>query len=242
MAYNYLGLVNDLNQRANEVELDSSNFSTAIGHYALAKQAVNASIKFINQDSFAWPFNHTTQEDTLTAGTSRYDYQSDAKFVDKDTFRIKRNTTFNNETVKLKFIDYKDYLNSYIDDEYNTETSIRDLPYKVFLTPDEQYGVWPVPDEDYELVYEYYKVPTDLVAYDDVPTIPEQFRYIIGDGAHYYLHFFRGSYEEADRLWAKYNEAIKDMRTIYINKYEYVRDTRIHRNDYSSERIIRVNR
>ena len=42
MAYNFLGLVNEVNRRLNEVELTSSNFATAIGYYNTAKDAVNS--------------------------------------------------------------------------------------------------------------------------------------------------------------------------------------------------------
>ena len=48
MAYNFLGLVNEINRRLNEVELTSSNFGTAVSFYAHAKDAVNASIRYIN--------------------------------------------------------------------------------------------------------------------------------------------------------------------------------------------------
>jgi len=241
MAYNFLGLVNDLNQRAGEVELTSSNFASADGYYNLAKQAVNASIRYINQDTFTWPFNHTTQEDTLVAGTTRYAFPSDSKYVDKNTFRIKRDGTIGNESKYLKLIDYEDYLSRFVDDEYNTTNEgIRSIPTYVFITTDREYGVYPVPDEAYPLVYEYYSVPTDLSAYDDVPSIPEQFRYLIGDGAHYYLNFFSGSYEEADRIWNKYNEGIKDMRSIYVNHYDYLRDTRLERK-YDYITAVRVN-
>jgi hypothetical protein len=38
MAYDYLGLVNDVNRRLNEVELTSSNFATATGEYSMIKR------------------------------------------------------------------------------------------------------------------------------------------------------------------------------------------------------------
>ena len=44
MAYDFLGLVNAVNRRLNEVELSSANFATATGFYSQAKDAVNASI------------------------------------------------------------------------------------------------------------------------------------------------------------------------------------------------------
>ena len=50
MAYNYLGLVNEVNRRLNEVELTSSNFDTAGGFYSSAKDAVNASLRHINHE------------------------------------------------------------------------------------------------------------------------------------------------------------------------------------------------
>lgn len=228
MAYNYLGLVNDINERAGEVSLTSSNFTSAVGHYKLAKQAVNASIRYINQDTFMWPWNHTEQTDTLVAGQVRYAYQSDAKYVDDNSFRIKRDATIGNETRHLTIINYEEYLHKYSDAEYNTtDTGIRTMPRYVFITPDREYGVYPAPDEAYLLVYEYYSIPSDLSAYDDVPSIPEQFRYTIGDGADYYLAFFNGDYEKADRIWNKFNENIKDMRSIYVNRYEYLSDTRL---------------
>ena len=37
MAYDFLGLVNDVNKRLNEVELTSSNFGNAVGFYSAAK-------------------------------------------------------------------------------------------------------------------------------------------------------------------------------------------------------------
>lgn len=35
MAYDFIGLVNDVNRRLNEVELTTSNFATAQGYYNL---------------------------------------------------------------------------------------------------------------------------------------------------------------------------------------------------------------
>ena len=41
MAYDYLGLVNDVNRRLNEVELTSSNFASAVGEYSMIKDDAN---------------------------------------------------------------------------------------------------------------------------------------------------------------------------------------------------------
>ena len=48
MAYDYIGLVNDVNRRLNEVELTSTNFATATGEYSMIKDAVNAYRDWLN--------------------------------------------------------------------------------------------------------------------------------------------------------------------------------------------------
>lgn len=232
MAYDYLGLVNDVNRRVNEVQLTTSNFANSVGFYGMAKDAVNASIRYINQSAFEWPFNHVEQEETLTAGQIRYGYPADAKTLDMDSFRIKRNDTFGNATAKLSIISYEEYMERYIDSEYNTNSNIRSIPRYVFRTPSQEYGLYPPPDKAYEVVYEYYSLPVDLINATDVPTIPEQFRYVIVDGAMYYAYLFRGNTQDARVLLEKFEAGIKDMRTLYINRYEYVRDTRIFNTSY----------
>lgn len=227
---NFLNLVNDVAQRLNEVELTSSNFASAAGVYGNMKQSVNAAIQFINQDAFQWPFNFVSYEETLVAGQARYGYQSDAKWVDFNSFRIKRDNTIGNETQRLRLLDYEQYLDRMIDDEYNTtNTGIRSLPRLVSQTPNQEFVLNPVPDEAYTLEYEYYTKAVDLVAFDDEPTLPADFRHVIVDGAMYYNHLFRSDYEAADRAFSKFERGIKNMRKNYSNRYEYVRDTRILR-------------
>lgn len=229
MAYDFLGLVNDINKRLNEVTLTSSNFDSAVGFYSLAKDSVNASIRYINQSQFEWPYNHVEQEEDLTAGEVRYAYPADAKTIDFDSFRIKRNSSLGNETKKLSIIDYEEYLTNYVDAEYDTSnTGIRTIPRYVFRTPSQEYGVYPPPDKSYELVYEYYRLPVDLENATDVPSVPEQFRYVIVDGAMYHAYLFRGNTQDAQMQLQKFEEGIKDMRTLYINRYHYIRDTRIN--------------
>jgi len=227
MAYNFLGLVNDVNRKLNEVELTSVNFDAATGFYSAAKDSVNSAIRFINQSAYEWPFNHVEAEDTLSAGDVRYALPSDVKTVDFDTFRIKRDNALGNDTKKLRIISYEDYLERFVDAEYSADTTIRGVPDYVFRTPSQQYGVYPPPNAAYTLVYEYYRLPVDLLKYTDVPSLPEQFRSIIIDGAMHYAYFFRGNSQDATIHLQKFEDGIKNMRSIYINRYDYVRDTRV---------------
>jgi len=227
VAYNYLGLVNDINRRLNEVPLTDTNFLTAKGFYGQAKEAVNSAIQDINNTQYEWPFNYIEQEETLTVGVTRYSFPADARSVDFDTFRIKEDTTLNNRSQKLRIITYEDYLNSYVDQEYSSDTSKLTVPNFVFRTPGLEWGVSPAPDQAYTIVYDYYTLSVDLVNPTDVPLIPEVYRGVIIDGAMYYAYMFRSNEEAANLSRRKFLEGVKSMRTILANRYEYVRSTYI---------------
>lgn len=226
MAYNFLGLVNDINKRVNEVPLTEVNFGSAVGFYDTAKNAVNSAIRQINHEQFEWPFNHNTQTETLVVGQTRYTLPLTTKTVDYDTFRLKGSVTFNNNTKKLSILSYEDYLETYVDQEYNASPKTGS-PLYVFRTPDMKFGVVPVPDQAYEVVYEYYHLPVDMTGATDIPTIPEMFRGVIEDGAMYYVYLFRGNTQDATVSEEKFRRGVEQMRTIYINRYDYIRDTRV---------------
>jgi hypothetical protein len=233
MAYNFLELVNRVNRRLNEVELNSTNFPTATGFYAHAKDAINQSIRDINQSVFTWPWNHTTQTDTMVAGTSRIALQTNYKYVDRYSFRIKQNDTLGNDTQRLVYMEYHEYLNTYIDQEYETDTSIRGLPLYVTLTPSEEYVISPPPDLAYEVTYEYYSSPASLALYSDTPIIPEKFSHVIDDRAMYYAYLFRSNKESADMMKERFDDNLEDMRKILLNNYDRVRGTERLKSAYS---------
>jgi hypothetical protein len=237
MAYNFLGLVNEVNRRLNEVELTSANFSTATGFYAHAKDAINASLRYINQSEYEWPFNHVEQEDTLTAGVSRYPFPADCKVIDFDTFRIKENSTLGNATVKLPTLAYEEYLEKHVEQEYSSDTNGQGVPSRVVHTPSLEYIMTPAPDKAYSLVYEYYRIPVDLELYDDVPVIPERFKHVVTDGAMHYAYLFRGNTQDSLVAKEKFEEGIKHMRSMIINRYHYVRSYMIPQNTGGGGRI-----
>ena len=227
MAYDYLGLVNDINRRLNEVELTSANFSATKGFYSFAKDAVNSAIRHINQEEFEWPFNHVEETEVLLPGEVRYSMPYDSKTINMNSFRIKRDADLNVETVKLKVLNYEDYLDKYADSEYNSSTDNRSVPQYVVRAPSRELIFVPSPDKAYEVVYEYYTVGFDLNAPGDVPTLPEAYRHVIVDGAMYYVYQFRSDLQAAQLSLGKFEKGIKHLRSININRTEYVRDTRV---------------
>lgn len=228
MAYDYLSLVNDINRRLNEVELTTSNFATATGYYAFAKDSVNNAIRHIQQEEFEWPWNHCEETETLVAGEVRYSYPYDAKTLNMNTMRIKRDDALGVGTQRLKVLSYEEWLDKYADNEYNSDASIRGIPTHVARTPSRELVLHPVPDKAYELVYEYYRTGYDLENHGDVPTLPEQYRYVIVDGAMYYVYQFRGDMQAAAMALSKFQQGIKHLRSLHINRTDYVRDSRVH--------------
>ena len=229
MAYDFIGLVNDVNRRLNEVELTSANFASATGFYSQAKDAVNASIRYINQSEYNWPFNHTEQTTTLVANTSRYAYPADAKVINFQSFRIKEDTTLGNATTRVKELAYEEYLDKYVAQEYNNSTN-QGVPIYVVQAPDLEFILSPEPDKAYILVYEYYTFPTTLSAATDTTNIPERFRHVIVDGAMYEAYMFRSNLQAAGLAKSKFDEGIKHMRSQLINRTPYMRSYMIRRN------------
>ena len=307
MAYNYLGLVNDVNRRLNEVELTSSNFSSAIGEYAMVKDAINVSIRHINQKEFTYPFNSAINSTTLTPGVVKYTIPTNTKHIDYKTARIKKDLSINasgNNLITLPYYEYiaKAYANQedeiqsttinatsglsasvttisvtsstgfsasgtlFIGGEQITYTAISGndftgctrgansttaaiiaddvvvtqfdnnsgVPRNIVRTPDNNYLLYPFPDKQYTIVFDFFTLPIDLIASTAVPSLPEQFRTVIVEGAMYTAYMFRGETQEATIMKSNFEEGIKNMRTLYINKYDYVSSTLITRSSASS--------
>ena len=122
MSSSYLTLTNNVLARLNEVQLTSSNFSNARGIQVQAQNAVNESIRYINQKEFNYPFNHATETKTLTAGVVRYDLPTSTKSVDYNTVRIVKDSDLSIGGGKLALLNYNDYINHFItqEDEINS--------------------------------------------------------------------------------------------------------------------------
>ena len=145
-----------------------------------------------------------------------------------NTFRIKRNADLNVETVKLKILSYEEWLDKFADYEYNSSLSTRTIPQYVVRTPSRELIFSPAPDKAYEVVYEYFSTGYDLESATDVPNLPEQYRYAILDGAMYYVYQFRGDTQAAQLSLQKFEQGIKQLRSLHINRTEYLRDTRVY--------------
>lgn len=239
LAYNFLSLVNYINERLNDVPLTESNFVSAGGVYSNAKNAVNNALRDINTKEYQWPFNHRTGTIYLqTDGRVRYPMEANTHVVDFDTFRVR--TVFgdfdpadfdpedflteDNTSQRFQYllpITYEKYIAYYSYHEYNISSA--QIPRYVFQTQDRQIGIVPSADKSYSVEYEYWVRPPELETYDDVPTVPEDFKYVIDAGAMYYAYLFRERTQDAALSETKFEKGIQDMRQIYINNVKQLR-------------------
>jgi len=125
MSGTYLSLTNSVIARLNEVQLSSSNFSSARGIQIQAQNAVNETVRYINQREFNYPFNHATKTQTLTAGVVRYSLPTSTKTVDYNTVRLVKDSDLGTSGGRLGVLNYNDYINNYItqEDEINSTTA-----------------------------------------------------------------------------------------------------------------------
>ena len=294
MAETFLTLTNRVLGRLNEVQLTSTSFSTARGIQVQAQNAVNEAVRYINQKEFQYPFNHSTKTETLVPGTVRYTIPTTAKTVDYNTFRLVKDSDLGSSGGRLYIINYNDYVNSYItqEDEIQTTTTSTThtdsvttitvasttgfdstgtlfianeqitytgttsttftgatrgansttaaahsdgtqiaqfsgggIPTHIIRTLDNNYILYPFPDKAYTLKFDYFTFPTTLSAHGDTTTIPDRFGPVITDGATAYVYQYRGEIEQYQLNFARFEQGIKNMQTLLVNKYEYVRST-----------------
>jgi len=239
----YVALVNQLLTRLNEVTLATtgSGFDDVRNVQALAKQAINNSIRNILQTGQEWPFLKTTYTQTLTAGTRLYDFPADFASVDWDTFYIKELGAASNTPSFLPAISFEEYTQRYrgLDDQGDSGSGIS-APQRIYQTYESKFGVTPIPNAAYEVEYVYWSYPTDLSLYDDVAVVPDRFKHVIIDGAMMYMMRFRSNDQSAAIHQQNFENGIKSMRRVLIDEPLTVRSTVLQRSPIASATAGRV--
>ena len=99
------------------------------------------------------------------------------------------------------------------------------VPRNIVRTPDSNYLLYPYPDKQYTLVFDYFTFPSDLAAHGDTTSIPDRFAPVIIDGATAFVYQYRGEMQQYQLNFGRFEQGIKNMQSLLINKYEYVRST-----------------
>lgn len=233
----YISLVNELLRRLNEVTLDiaGDGFDSVRNVQALAKDAVNSSIRLILQDGQEWPFLKTTYTQTLTIGTRQYSFPSDYSSVDWDTFYLKKLDSEGNSPMNLKPMSFEEYTqNVRASDDSGDQVNGDGPPIRVYQTLGESFGVTPIPNAAYEVEYVYWSYPSDMTLYDDVAVIPDRFKHVVIDGAMMFMMRFRSNEQSAAMHQNNFEDGIKSMRRVLMDDAISIRSTVIGKSRTSS--------
>ena len=212
----------------NEVTLDTSGdgFDSVRNVQALAKDAINSSIRLILQDGQEWPFLKTTYTQTLSIGTRQYNFPADYSSADWDTFYLKRLTSENNSPMNLTVISYEQYIqNVRAGDDTGDQVNGDGPPILVYQTLGSSFGISPIPDAAYEIEYVYWSFPSDLTVYNDTAVIPDRFKHVIIDGAMMFMMRFRSNEQSAAMHQNNFEDGIKTMRRVLMDDTLFIRST-----------------
>ena len=107
-------------------------------------------------------------------------------------------------------------------------------PTHVVRTLDNNYILYPCPEKAYTIKYDYFTFPTDMDAHGDTTTIPDRFAAVIVDGATVFIYQYRGETQQYAINFTRFEQGIKNMQTLLVNKFDYLRSTYITRNHIGS--------
>jgi hypothetical protein len=138
----------------------------------------------------------------------------------------------------LEFMDRDVYYKKYKSDDDNAGVLGVRCPEFVAPSHGNGYIVSPSPDKQYNVQFKYYMNNVGLTNFSDQTRIPNSYDNVIIDGALYYMYMFRDNPEAAGVSIQVFQQGIKNMQGIFINKYERVYDTRVSRNSKMSPEYI----
>jgi hypothetical protein len=233
MAYDYIGIINEVLKALNEVEITSTDFSSLTGFHAHVKDKVNVAIADIYaEEDNEWPFALTEGSQAVTVGFTgavdgaipEYTVNASAASVDWDSFYITRNDAltdgYEQELTLLPWDKYRKYNRT---SDANSETDSHGKPKFVTRKQDNKFVLSPLSKYAYTVKYDYFAKPTYLSASTDTPVIPELYKQVLIDKVTYYAYMFRDNVEEADRADDKYEKGVNRMRRALIPQSDTLR-------------------
>ena len=234
----YISLTNELLRRVGEVTIDSTELDNARNVQALAKTAINSSVRELMHSAQEWPFALITVTQTLaTDGTSTYAFPADFSGVDWESFYLKKLTVANNQPKRLPVLSYTQYLDTARPIEDQTGTGGYGVPEAIYQTQNGFFGVTPKSDQAYQIEYKYWRFPPDLVDANDVCIVPSRFDNVLIDGAMTYMMLYRSNEQSAAIHRDKFESGIKVMRRLLLDEPLTMRSTMIV-NASSSPRLM----
>lgn len=211
-----------------EVNMDSTEFDGARNVQALAKQAINSSVKELIHSAQEWPFALVTGTQTLaTDGTSVYSFPSSFSSVDWESFYLRQLSSANNEPKRLPVLSYTQYLDQRRPKDDMSGAGGYGVPEAIYQTQDGKFGVTPPADQAYVIEYKYWTFPDNMVSGSEVCIVPTRFDNVIVDGGMTYMMLYRSNEQSAAIHRDRFEQGIKNMRRLLMDEPLSMRSTMI---------------
>ena len=189
--------------------------------------------KYISQED---DVTTTNLDGSLTDSATTITVNSTTGFSSSGTLHIANEQVTYTGTTSTTFTGVTRGANSttaaaHADDVQVAEFDNGGVPLYVIRTLDNNYLLYPFPNKTYALKYDYFTFASDLSAHSDTTSIPDRFAPVIIDGATAYAYQYRGEIEQYQLNFARFEQGIKNMQSLLVNKYQYVRSTVIFKPD-----------
>lgn len=220
MALTFLKLTNRVLKALNEVELTDATFGTADGFCQEAKDSVNSAIFDIyTEEDTKWPFAWAQTTFPTVAGTGEYTLTSAATTYIWESFKILEDVGNDISADHLGQMDYDTYNKTRWAIDNGLTTDEYGKPSIVVRKPDNNLILTTVPDKAYTIQYDYYSIPTELIASTDTVSIPDPFEQVIVDRALHHAYMFRDNAQSANIAQGRYTDNVNKMRRILIPQF-----------------------
>jgi hypothetical protein len=252
MATTYLQLTNELLREMNEVPLTTSNFSSAIGIQAHAKDCINRAYLDIVLEEPQWPFLSVADSGTTdpmygnvyvetVANTRWYELKpasdsikDDYGAIDWDNFYL-TTVGVTSEVApyvakNLKFTTIEEWKDFYRANENadDAENANGGEPKRVIRSPDgRMFGLSPIPDKVYRVWFYAYNQATQLSDYSDEIVFPDVYKTVLLARARYFVHQFKEAVQPAALALEEYRRGLRLMKSnLMVPEPFYIKDDR----------------
>ena len=241
MAITFIDYTNEVLRRFGNQTVDSATFAdTRDPQVVSAKNSVQDALNEINSYEYRWPFNMTSADFTCVAGQQEYPVPTSAQEVHMQSFFLVNTPALNVNSKQLEEITFGFWLDNLAERDGDATSGDYDVPSMVFRYPSGTIGFSSIPDQAYTIKYYYDAYPTNLTNATDTVRVPDSYKQVIVNGACKYMSMKRDNASMTQLYEQQFVKGIARMRTILINNYDRIYDTRVPRNRNSSRGYARV--
>jgi len=213
--YNTFRLVKDSDLGSSGGKLRLLNYNDYIDKYITQEDEISSTT--LSQ-------SHTDSVTTITVASTTGFNASGSLYIGNEIVSytaIGSSTTFTGVTRGSSSTTATAHANAVVVTQFNQGS----IPQYVARTPDNNYLLYPYPTKSYQVDFEYYTFPTDLAAHGDTTTIPDRFAHVIVTGAMAFVYQYRGEIQQHQVSMQLFEDGIKNMQSLLVNRFDYLRST-----------------